>query len=102
MTRIVALFNLREGVARESYEHWARTTDLPTVRNLDSIDGFTTHRCMGLLGSDDSVPYQYIEIIDVNDMARFGEELSTEVMQKVAGEFQDFADNPCFIITDDL
>lgn len=102
MPRIVALFNLKGSADRQSYERWARSTDLPTVRKLDSIDGFTTHRCMSLLGSENAPPYQYVEIIDVNDMAKFGEELSSEVMQRVAAEFQAFADSPCFIVTEDL
>jgi len=45
---------------------------------------------------------QSIEIIDVNDMGAFGDDISTPVMQKVAAEFQQFADNPCFILTEDL
>jgi hypothetical protein len=102
MPRIVALFNLKEGVAKAHYEHWALNTDLPTVRGLSSVNGFSTHRAVGILGSDTAPPYQYIEVIDVNDMTVFGEELSTETMQRVAAEFQAFADNPCFILTEEL
>ncbi|MEO1247046.1 MAG: REDY-like protein HapK [Pseudomonadota bacterium] len=100
MKRIVVLFNLKPGVDVDAYESWARSTDLPTVNALQSVDRFTVHKAVGLLGKDDKPPYEYIEIIDVNDMQTFGENVSTETMRKVAGEFQGFADAPVFILTD--
>ena len=102
MKRIVVLFNLKDAGSAADYEAWARSTDLPVVNGLDSVDGFSVHRASGMLGSDASPPYQYVEIIDVNDMELFGEEVSTDSMQKVAGEFQAFADAPLFILTDAL
>ena len=102
MKRIVVLFNLKDAGSAADYETWARSTDLPVVNGLDSVDGFSVHRASGMLGSDASPPYQYVEIIDVNDMELFGEEVSTDTMQKVAGEFQGFADAPLFILTDAL
>ena len=102
MKRIVVLFNLKDAGSAADYETWARSTDLPVVNGLDSVDGFSVHRASGMLGSDASPPYQYVEIIDVNDMELFGEEVSTDTMQKVAGEFQAFADAPLFILTDAL
>ncbi len=101
-TRIVALFNLKPGVSVSDYENWAKNTDLPTVNGLKSVDRFEVFRSTGLLGSDAKPPYQYIEIIDVNDMGVFGGEVSTETMQKVAGEFQAMADDLAFILTDKL
>ena len=44
MSKIVVLFNVKEGVDLEVYENWARTTDLPTVKNLASIDNFDVLR----------------------------------------------------------
>ena len=102
MPRIVALFNLKPGVDVKEYEHWAKTTDLPTVNKLDSIDSFTAHRTAGLLTGEPQAPYQYVEIIDVNDMTAFGADLGGDVMQKVAAQFQGFTDNPLFIMTEDL
>lgn len=100
--KIVVLFNLREGVDVRDYEQWARTTDMPTVRGLESTDGFDVLRCTGLLGSDDAPPYAYVELIDVGDEATFGSEIATERMRKVAAQFQSFADSPLFVITEAL
>ncbi len=100
--KIVVLFNLQADADVAAYENWARTTDLPTVRGLDSIGGFEVFRTTGVMGTEDPAPYRYIEIIDVTDMDRFGSEVATDTMQKVAGEFQAFADNPLFIMTESI
>lgn len=102
MPKIVVLFNLKKGVDPKAYEAWARKTDLPTVRSLKSIEGFSAYRSAAMLGTDAKPPYAYVEVIDVNDMNVFGGEVSTAAMQKVAGEFQGFADNPAFILLDNI
>ena len=101
-TKIVALFNLKPGISVADYEAWAKGTDLPTVNGLKSIDQFEVFRVTGLLGTDAKPPYRYLEIIDVNDMATFGDEVGTPTMQKVAGEFQAMADDLIFLMTDKL
>ena len=103
MATIIVLFNLKNGVTTGEYEEWARETDLPTVRGLKAIDSFDVYKATGLLIGDDEPPYKYIEIIQVNDMNTFGQEISTDTMQKVANEFQGrLADNPCFIMCESL
>ena len=102
MTRIVVLFNLKERVDQAVYEGWARSADLPTVRALPSVGRFTVHPVSALLGSDVPPPYQYVEIIDIADMDRFGADIASETMQRIAGEFQSFADNPVFMLTGSL
>ena len=99
MTTIIVLFNLKPGTDKSEYENWAKSVDLPTVRNLGSIDGFRVFRSTGLLGTEEAAPYEYIEVIDISEWEQFGKEIATDVMQKVAGEFQRFADNPQFIMT---
>jgi len=100
--RIVVLFNLKPGTDVAAYEQWARTRDMPHVRALTSIDDFQVFRATGLLGTDAAPPYRYIEIIDINDMDDFGKDAGSETMQNVAAEFQAFADNPQFILTEQL
>ena len=102
MTTIIVLFNLKAGADVAEYEAWARSTDLPIVNGLSSVDSFQVQRATGMLGSEATPPYQYVEIIKVNDMGEFGSQVSTEAMGKVAGEFQGFADNPMFILTEGL
>ncbi len=99
MTTVIVLYNLKTGITSADYERWAKKTDLPIVRGLKSISGFDVYRCEGLLGSDNKPPYQYTEIIHVADMDQFGRDISDSTMQKVAAEFQTFADNPTFILS---
>lgn len=100
MTMIVVLFNLKAGVNASDYEQWARTTDLPNVNRLPSVAQFSVLRTTGLLGADAPAPFQYVELLEVKDMVQLGEDVAGETMQKVAAEFQQFADNPQFMLTE--
>lgn len=100
--RIVCLFNLKHGVSRADYEDWARTRDIPGVRALGSVAGFTVHRATGVFGSDAPPPYDYIEVIDVHGMDPFVADVTTPEFQAMAAPFQDYADNPVFVLTEDL
>jgi hypothetical protein len=99
---IVVLFNLKPDASREDYENWAKTTDIPNVNALGSVHGFSVVKTTGLLGKDDPAPYEYVELLHVADMELFGEEVATDTMRRVAGEFQAFADNPTFMMTEPL
>jgi hypothetical protein len=99
--RLVALFNLKPGVSVEEYEAWARSTDLPTVNGLASVDSFQVFKATGVLGSDAAPPYAYVETIDVNDMDGFWKDVSTPAMQAVAGAFTGMAD-VIFLSTEEL
>ena len=100
--KIIVLFNLKPGVSISDYETWARTRDIPEVNALSSVTSFSVHRATGLFGSDAASPYQYIEIIDIPAMDLFVAEISTPEFQAMAAPFQDYADNPQFILTEDL
>jgi len=99
MQTLIVLFRLKPGADVEAYETWARTTDLPVVRNLPSVGGFELYRTAGLLGSGERPPYDYVEMIEIRDAQRFGTDVATETMRKVAGEFRGFADQPIFMLT---
>lgn len=100
--KIIVLFNLKPGVSVSDYETWARTRDIPGVNALQSVTSFTVHKATGLFGSDAASPYDYIEIIDIPAMDPFVAEISTREFQAMAAPFQDYADNPQFILTEDL
>lgn len=100
--RIIVLFNLKPGVDPAAYEQWARSADIPGVNALGSVTRFTVHRATGLFGSDGTPPYQYAEIIDIEAMDSFVADISTPEFQAVAAPFRDFADDPQFILTEDL
>ncbi|MDZ5650040.1 hypothetical protein [Nitrospirillum sp. BR 11828] len=100
MSYLIALFNLRADADPAAYETWAKATDLPTVRALPSIGGFDLFRLNQVRGSDQAPPYQYIEVIRVDDADGFRGDVATDTMRKVAAEFRAFADNPLFVACD--
>ena len=100
--RIIVLFNLKEGVDPAAHEAWARRSDIPGVNGLGSVNRFTVHKATGLFGSDAAAPYQYVEVIDIAGMDGFAADISTPEFQAMAAPFQQFADNPQFILTENL
>lgn len=100
--RIICLFNLKPGVDPADYEAWARGSDIPGVNALQSVKGFTVHRATGLFGSETPSPYAYIEVIDIHGLDGFVADVTTPEFQAMAAPFQQFADNPQFILTEDL
>jgi hypothetical protein len=101
MAFVVVLFNLNTATDIAAYEEWARSTDLPTVNALPSVNKFTVLKAQGTFSGEAS-PYQYIEIIDVADMDQLTTDVSTSVMQEISKQFQEFADNPTFIVSESL
>jgi hypothetical protein len=100
--RIIVLFNLKPGADPSAYEEWAKATDIPGVRALGSVADFRVYRTAGLLGGDGPAPYAYAEVIDIHAMEPFLADVSSEAVQKVAAEFQAFAEGPLFILTEEL
>jgi REDY-like protein HapK len=101
MTTLVVLFNLKDGASQAAYEAWAKATDLPTAGGLPSVDRFELLKASGLLTGGPS-PYQYVELLRVNSMEQLGKDVGAEAMQKVAAQFQAFADNPLFLMTETI
>ena len=100
MKTLIVLFRLKPGAEVSAYEAWARSTDLPVVRGLPSVEGFEVFRTDSLLGSEAQPPYDYVEIIGIRDTAQFGADVATETMRRVASEFRQFADSPVFMLSD--
>lgn len=101
MTTLIVLFNLKDAGSHVDYERWAREVDMPTAGALPSVDKFEVLKAAGLLTGGAS-PYEYIEILRINDMTQLGKDVGTTAMQEVAAQFQAFADNPVFILTQSL
>ena len=102
MTTLIVLFNLHSGADIAAYEDWAKRSDLATVRNLNNCAGFDVYRTLNLLGREDPAPYQYVEVIQVSDLAAFRQEAQSDTMQAVAAEFRTFADNPIFMVSESI
>ncbi|MEO7385338.1 MAG: REDY-like protein HapK [Gammaproteobacteria bacterium] len=102
METLIVLFKLKPGTDVAAYEAWARSTDLPIVRQLPSVHSFEVFRTKGLFGSGIPAPYDYVEMIGIHDLTGFGTDVKSEVMSRVAGEFRQFADNPVFMVSNTI
>ena len=103
MATLLVLFNLAEDADPTEYEQWAREVDVPTVEGLRSVDRMRVFKVGSMLGSDQAPPFRYFEVIEVNDLEKLGEEVTSEVMQPIAAKFQgEFAESPIFLIADEL
>lgn len=102
MSALIVLFNLKDNQARDAYEQWAKNTDVPTASSMTSVDSFKVFKMGNIMGTEETSPYQYCEVLEINDMAKLGEEAGSETMKKVAAEFQSFADNPMFVISEQI
>jgi hypothetical protein len=101
MPTLIVLFNLKKKkTAVKKYEKWAQKTDVPNVKGLKSVDDFKVYRIGNILGTDKPSPYQYCEMIEVNDMNGLFADISTDTMKKVAAEFGEFAKNPLFVVAE--
>lgn len=102
MATIVVLFNLKPNASVSDYEAWAKAKDLPTVNSLDSVKEFRILKMGKLLGSENPSPYQYCELIEVPNMEAFFADLGKEAIQAGAKQFSEFAENPIFIVANEL
>jgi len=98
---LIVLFNLRRGVSPAAYERWARQTDVPIAGGLKSVKDFSVYRAEGIFGSTKKPPYKYFEILHVSGIDALVKDIGKEPrMAKVAAQFQKFANNPLFIVTE--
>jgi hypothetical protein len=102
MPTVLVLFNLKANASIDDYETWAKTKDIPTVQSLGSINDFRVLKLGMILGTDKPSPYQYAELLEINDMEVFFAELGKEEVQAGAKQFNEFADSPLFILADDI
>ena len=54
------------------------------------------------MGSDKVAPFQYIEVIEVNNDDGLAGDFEGPIMQKIGEEFLEFADAPLFIAAEAL
>ncbi len=102
MKKILVLFNLKAGVDAKEYENWARGVDLPTARGLNCVHAFNVYRAEGVFGSDQPAPYQYAEWLQITSAQALAADAQSEAMAGVVQAFGTYADNPCFIVMDDI
>jgi hypothetical protein len=101
MKSLIVLFNLKEGVSASDYEAFAKEIDIPTVKSLKSVSEFQVFKSQGIFGSEATSPYQYVEIIHFDNIENLVSDMGKEPkMAEIPAKFQEFADNPVFIVSE--
>jgi len=89
---MIVLVNLKEGVSPEDYERWILESYAPALKDLPSVADWRDYRVSGLLGSEDTPPYQYVVTLEVKDPEQFGRDIAREEMQRLFSELHDLAE----------
>ena len=102
MPALIVMFNLKDGVTEEDYEAWAKSADLPTVRGHKGVDGFDLYRANNMFRSDDAAPYRYIEVIEINDLDQFNQDVASDIQKPISAKFGEIADSPVAMLCDKI
>ena len=99
MANVMITYKLKPGVTREAYEAWVRTYDYPNIRGIKRVAAFTNHRVERLLIGEGAPSMDYVEVFDIPDLDGFtAEDLGSDHLQAVMGEFMGWVDNPQFLV----
>lgn len=103
MATIIILYTLKEGVTQEQFETWTRGTDYPAMRGLTRVKSFVTYRAVKPLFAEGKTSVNYVEFFDIADLDSFlREDVGGSVVQKIMGEFMQYAENPEFIVAEEV
>jgi len=69
--RVFFLNTLRKDVDPTEYEDWIRLVDYPVARRQAAIESYVVTRLEGLIQGDGSLPYQYLEVIEVTSVDEY-------------------------------
>jgi hypothetical protein len=90
---LIVMLKLKEGVDRQRYETFARETDRPTALGLPSIDDWRLYRAQGLVGADGEPPFDYLEVVQVNDTAQMARDMAGPQIARLSEQLAGFADS---------
>ena len=75
---MLTLFNLADGQDEAEFQQWMKDNDAPVVTQLPSVDEYNLGKTVGMMGADCDPPYQYMEIIRINDFDQLGKDALPE------------------------
>lgn len=102
-TNLILIYALKDGVTPADFENWVRTTDYPSMRGLERVADFRTHRVERPLMGEDKPTIQYIETFAIPDLEGFTtEDMGGETVQSVMAAFMGFAEAPQFLVVSEI
>lgn len=99
MKQIIITYKLKPEVSDEQFENWVKEHDQPTMRGISRVSRFQTFKSNSLLMGEGQPSFDYVEIFDITDLDGFlSEDMGSDIVQKILGEFMNLVDNPQFVI----
>ncbi len=100
---LMILYTLKAGVTPADFEAWVKSTDYPTMRGLERVADFRTHRSERLLMGEGKPTVQYIETFSIPNLDAFvSKDMPGETVQGIMGQFMGFAEAPQFIVVSEI
>lgn len=88
MTTIIHTIRLKPGVAHERFEQWVRETDYQSCPRLPSVAQFSVH----CVSTDPEAPFHYFEVIHVDNLDAFEQDMRTDTFRALVDGFSQMAD----------
>lgn len=88
MTTVFFLTKLKRRAKPAEYEKWVREYDYPVSRGLKIVMHYDVYRITGGLKRES--PYDYIEVIQVNDIEKYKDGLNNREMKKLLQQWKKF------------
>ncbi len=99
MAHILILYKLKDGVTREDFETWLKTSSAPTLRGVKRLKDLTVYRVEKRLMEAGKASIDYMEIFDIPDIAGFvSEDIPSPALRKDMEEFRGFAQSPEYLL----
>ena len=93
MATVFWMSRLKSGVAANDYETWVQDFDYAKARELPSLRSYQTYRIQAPFLEAESVPFDYLEVIEVTDLEAYRRELSEHpAAQAIAQEWGDYVE----------
>lgn len=93
MAAVFWMSRLKSGVAATDYETWVRDFDYDKARELPSIRSYGVYRMQDSFLDQESLPFDYLEVIEVTDLEAYRRELSEHAAaQAIAQEWGNFVE----------
>lgn len=90
--RVFFLTRLREGVDVDEYERFLREVDYPETQRLLPVSYYRATRIEGRAISEGESPYQYIEVLDVDDFEAYQAAFSQPEVGELAAKVFSYVD----------
>lgn len=102
MPTLIVPLSLKPGADANAYERFAREVDKPTVEGFPSVDSWHVYRAAQVLGSDARPPFDYLEVVEINDPEQLGRDVQSPDAQRMSEQLSQFAEPPTFVLSEQV